>query len=240
MNARILVVEDSSPLRKLMSATLRERGFKTYEAWSLQSARRLLPSVQPSVMLLDLVLEDEDGYELLHDAVSSGCPTIVVSSREKSTERVRCLMLGAADYLVKPVDFDELILRIQQADKLNTISQPVVKLIENEEYSIDLVNRRIKGKSASTEVLSSREFQLLLLFVEARGRTVSREEIASHVLGRPSLVAGRSVDVLVSKLRGKLETIGGGRLIETVRSVGYRILKPLAIQSEPALEKSWR
>ena len=89
MNARILIVEDSASLRKLLSQALHQRGFQTYEAWSLASARRLLPSVQPSVILLDLELEEEDGYEFLIEAVAARI-------RQSSSPHVRPLPRGCA------------------------------------------------------------------------------------------------------------------------------------------------
>lgn len=200
-----------------------QRGFQTYEAWSLVSARRLLPSVQPSVILLDLELEEEDGYEFLIEAVAARIPTIVVSSRETASERVRSLMLGAADYVVKPADFDELALRIERAERLGAVAQPIMSLVESGKFRVDLVSRRIVTNEASSEPLSPHEFQLLLLMLQCRGRTVTREEIAANVLGRVSLVEGRSIDVLVSKLRKKLDALGGGHLIETNRGHGYRL-----------------
>lgn len=223
MNTRILIVEDSASLRKLLCQALQQRGFQIYEAWSLASARRLLPSVHPSVILLDLGLEGEDGYEFLIESVAARIPTIIVSARERASERVRSLMLGAADYVVKPADFDELVLRIQRAERLGAATQPVMSLVESGKFRIDLVNRRIMADEGATDPLSPHEFQLVLLMVQWRGRTVTREEIATSVLGRVSLAEGRSIDVLVSKLRKKLETVGGGHLIETDRGQGYRL-----------------
>lgn len=222
MNSRVLLVEDSSAFRKLMYERLRPRGYEVYEAWSLRSARRMLPSVQPSVVLLDLELDGEDGHELLNES-RNGRAVIVVSAREKSEERVRCLTLGAADYIVKPIDFDELVLRIERAEKLQAPRNSSIVLMASGDVRFDLVSRRISSRNRESDPLSPAEARLLRLLAEAKGRTIPREEIARDVLGRQSLVEGRSVDVLVSKMRRKMETVGAGRLLQSVRGLGYRL-----------------
>lgn len=222
MNSRVLLVEDSSAFRKLMYERLRPRGYEIYEAWSLTSARRMLPSVQPSVVLLDLELDGEDGHELLNES-RNGRAVIVVSAREKPEERVRCLTLGAADYIVKPIDFDELVLRIERAEKLQAPRNSSIVLMASGDVRFDLVSRRISGRNRESDPLSPAEARLLRLLAEAKGRTIPREEIARDVLGRQSLVEGRSVDVLVSKMRRKMESVGAGRLLQSVRGLGYRL-----------------
>lgn len=209
-------------MRKIVCQELRLRGFETYEAWSLDSARRLIPSVKPTMMLLDLGLGDEDGYELLQEAVASHIATVVISAREKSEERVRSLTLGASDYLVKPIDLDELVLRMQRAEKLQSKSEPRMPVDSSNALSLDLMNRTVVSEQGVSKNLTPKEFSLLVLLLKSPGKTLTRNDIASDVLGNPSLVNGRSVDVLVSSLRRKLETIGGDYLIQTVRGSGYR------------------
>lgn len=222
MNSRVLLVEDSAAFRKLMYERLRLRGYEIYEAWSLASARRMLPSVQPSVVLLDLELDGEDGYELLKES-RDGRAVIVVSAREKAEERVRCLTLGAADYIVKPIDFDELVLRIERAERLQAPRESSILLMAAGDVRFDLVSRRISGRDKESDPLSPAEARLLRLLAEAKGRAIPREEIARDVLGRQTLVEGRSIDVMVSKMRRKLDAVGAGRLIQSVRGLGYRL-----------------
>lgn len=222
MNSRVLLVEDSAAFRKLMYERLRLRGYEIYEAWSLASARRMLPSVQPSVVLLDLELDGEDGYELLKES-RDGRAVIVVSAREKAEERVRCLALGAADYIVKPIDFDELVLRIERAERLQAPRESSILLMAAGDVRFDLVSRRISGRDKESDPLSPAEARLLRLLAEAKGRAIPREEIARDVLGRQTLVEGRSIDVMVSKMRRKLDAVGAGRLIQSVRGLGYRL-----------------
>lgn len=88
--------------------------------------------------------------------------------------------------------------------------------------SLDLMNRTVVSEQGVSKNLTPKEFSLLVLLLKSPGKTLTRNDIASDVLGNPSLVNGRSVDVLVSSLRRKLETIGGDYLIQTVRGSGYR------------------
>lgn len=207
-----------------MSAALRQRGIEVFEAWSLSSARLLISSVRPSVLLLDLSLEDEDGYDLLSEAAADGLPTIVVSAREMPSERVKSLTMGAADYVVKPVDYDELSLRIQRAEKLRpTVHANTISTTSIDGLTLDLVNRTVVYNGKESDVLSPNEFSLVLHLLDAGGRILSREEVATNVLGRASLAEGRSVDVLVFKVRRKMEGVCAGDLIETVRGSGYRL-----------------
>lgn len=234
MNVRVILVEDSSSVRKLLCEALRSRGFPVYEAWSVTSARQILPSVQPKIMLLDLELDGDDGYVLLEEAVAADIAVVVISARDGAGERVRCLTMGAADYIVKPVDIEELVLRMRRAEKLQAAAQSLAPIIEFESFSADLVNRSIVPRNGPSQELSPAEFRLLRMLLVSRGRTITREEIAREVLGKTCVLEGRSVDVLVSKLRRKLDPEGRNPVIWSVRGQGYRLAEPRGLPRAPA------
>lgn len=219
MTMRVLVVEDATAFRKMVAQFLRTQGYEVYEAWSLESARRLLPSIQPRIMILDLQLEDGDGYSILREHADDKMSIIVVSMREAVVDRVNCLELGADDYMVKPVDMRELALRIKRVEKFST-SPEQPGLIDLGVFVLDSINRKVIRAGAPETNLFQAEFQLARLFIESAGRVLSRHAIARHALGKSVAENSRAVDVLVSKLRKKISP-PNQPLISSVRGEGY-------------------
>lgn len=221
MTTRVLLVEDVPSFRVMIGNCLREQTYEVYEAWSVASARRLLPSVKPRFMLLDLGLEDGDGYALLKDTAGSEVATIVISARESADERVASLEMGAADYMVKPIDLRELMLRMKRLEKATPGLGGFVSSVDCGGFVFDLVKRTIL-RDGEEVPLSPSEFMLMRLFVESEGGVVARETISRDILGNEGAGGSRSADVLVSRLRLKLDPTGRKRTISSIRGVGYR------------------
>lgn len=221
MTSRVLLVEDASSFRKMLGTFLRKNNYEVYEAWSLASARRLLPSVQPNLMLLDLQLEDGDGYSLLREYADRDLSILVISAREEVGDRVISLELGAEDYMVKPIDLRELLLRMRRIERL-AASRNYGSIIDFGSFVLDLVNRKIVRPGYPEVSLSHSEFLLARILMEADGKILTRDTIARRVLGKSNVASSRAVDVLVSKLRKKLDPTGQSSLIWSVRGEGYR------------------
>lgn len=221
MSTRVLLVEDVPSFRVMIGNCLREQTYEVYEAWSVASARRLLPSVKPKFMLLDLGLEDGDGYSLLKEAAGSDMAVIVISAREGADDRVTSLEMGAADYMVKPIDLRELMLRMKRLEKSSVGATGFASSVDCGTFVFDLVKRTIV-RDGEEVPLSPSEFMLMRMFIESEGGVVTRETISKDVLGNEGQGNSRSADVLVSRLRLKLDPSGRKRTISSIRGVGYR------------------
>jgi DNA-binding response OmpR family regulator len=221
MTTRLLLVEDSTAFRKMIAEFLRRQNYEVFEAWSLATARALLPSVRPSIVLLDLQLEDEDGFSLLSEPACAEASTIVISVRESVDDRVNCLQSGAEDYIVKPVDLREMLLRIRRIEKLRS-SEDATSFIDFGNFLLDLSGSRVVYPTGGQAMLSRSEFAVMRLLIEAGDEIVTRSTIADRVFQSPPAQNSRAIDVLVSKLRRKLDPSGCASPIWSVRGEGYR------------------
>lgn len=223
MKSRILFIEDSDAQRKLISAGLREAGYEVYEAWSLESARRLLPSVTPRVVLLDLTLGEEDSGELLQEISRKNLGVIVVSANGHVDSRVECLKAGALDYVTKPVDMRELLLLINRLERFLPGEEEQQSEVDLGCIVFDIVARKVSSTDGRSAHLTGAEFNLFMVFLRAKGAVLSRSFISEKAFNAQYAAESRSVDLLVSKLRRKLNLIGQGGLLASVRNKGYRL-----------------
>ncbi|MBX9758390.1 MAG: response regulator transcription factor [Beijerinckiaceae bacterium] len=221
MTTRLLVVEDSNAFRKMIVEYLRGHGYDIFEAWSLESARKLLPSVRPSIILLDLQLGDGEGYSLLSEQACANASTIVISVRDGTADRVNCFQLGAEDYIVKPINLEEMLLRIRRIEKLH-FAQEMSSFVDFGSFLLDMSGSRVVYPDGESVSLPRSERQLVQLLIEAGDRIITRAAIAEFVFRTPAAENSRAVDVLVSKLRRKLDPTGEASPIWSVRGEGYR------------------
>lgn len=221
MSARVLLVEDAAPFRRMMASFLKQYSFEVYEAWSLKSARQLLPSVQPTILLLDIELEDGESFDLLREAACAGISAIVVSARSSVHDRLKALQLGAEDYMMKPLSFLELRLRMQRLAG-SSRDRHARNAVDFGTFVIDFARRRVTHCCGQAFELSPAELLLAQLFIDAGEKILSRETIARQALGRRVQEQSRAVDMLVSKLRRKLDPTRRASLIWAVRGDGYR------------------
>lgn len=221
MTTRILVVEDSAAIRRMIGEHLRAAGYQVYEAWSLGAARKLLPSVRPAILLLDLQLEDGEAFSLLAEMASAPVSTIIVSMRQDPADRMRCFQLGADDYIVKPFAPPELLARIRRLETL-TANRAVASVVDCGAFLLDFAHRRVIYPAGGGASLSRSEFALLGLLMEAGEEIVSRALIMERIFAKPLPDKSRAVDVLVSKLRRKLDPEAVSSPIWSVRGDGYR------------------
>ncbi len=223
---KVLIVEDDQVIAEGMARHLRASGLDP--VWVPRGLTGLsrLRYERPDVCVLDLMLPELDGWELIETVRREGIgtPIIVGSARGSEEDRVRALELGADDYLVKPFSMEELVARVRVAARRGTSATLVERgsPIEVGELRIDphVVQAFVDGKSAG---LTPTEFRLLYALASERGRVLTRDELLQGLWGRRQRYRDRTVDVFVRKLRDKIDRRAPRHnFIQTRYGVGYR------------------
>jgi DNA-binding response OmpR family regulator len=224
MTARvILVIEDDLSIRRGVVATLRHASYEVREAGDGVAGAELALAGDLDLVLLDLVLPRCDGLEVLRRIRSEdpALPVIVVTARGAEGERVRGLEMGADDYVVKPFSARELLARVEAVLRRSPgRPQPIRHLLlATGEVDLDRCEMRLAG--GGREELSKLEADVLRYLAKSGDRLVSRDELLARVWQqKPHLIATRSVDMTIARLRKKL---GGREVLVTVRGKGYRL-----------------
>ncbi|MET8680492.1 response regulator transcription factor [Streptomyces sp. NPDC004647] len=233
---RLLLVEDDDHVAAALSAVLARHGFHVTHARSGEEAlQALLPDTRApfGVVLLDLGLPDQDGFEVCgRIRKRSTTPVIMVTARADVRSRIHGLNLGADDYVVKPYDTGELLARIHavsrravpgEAESDDAAAGPAEPLRLGP-MLIELPTRQVSVDGTPVP-LTRKEFDLLALLAQRPGVVFRREQIISEVWRTSWEGTGRTLEVHIASLRSKL---GLPALIETVRGVGYRLVAPAA------------
>lgn len=235
---RLLLVEDDSHVAAALTAVLSRHGYTVVHASNGEEAMEaLLPAEgsQPfAVVLLDLGLPDQDGFEVCgRIRRRSSTPVIMVTARADVRSRIHGLNLGADDYVVKPYDTGELLARIHAVSRRHSVEEPADQTGEERvpdgvlrlgSMTVDLDTRRVSVGDVPVS-LTRKEFDLLALLAQRPGVVCRREQIISEVWQTSWEGTGRTLEVHIASLRSKL---GRPHLIETVRGVGYRLIAPTA------------
>ncbi|MFJ6938043.1 response regulator transcription factor [Streptomyces sp. NPDC101132] len=229
---RLLLVEDDDHVAAALSAILARHGFQVTHARNGEEAlQALLPAGTPpfGVVLLDLGLPDQDGYEVCGKIRKrTSIPVIMVTARSDVRSRIHGLNLGADDYVVKPYDTGELLARIHAVARRRAgaagASASGGNVVRLGQVAVELETRRVTVDGADVP-LTRKEFDLLALLAQRPGVVFRREQIISEVWRTSWEGTGRTLEVHVASLRSKL---GMPALIETVRGVGYRLVAPAA------------
>ncbi len=233
--AHILVVEDDAQMRHLMTRLLRENGFRATGVRDGQEMHETLRHTDIDLVLLDIMLPGESGLDLLRalTARPGAPPVVMVTAKGGEADRVRGLDLGADDYLPKPFGRQELLARIRAVLRRSRSAQGSVetrppartRLVRFEGWTLDMPRRELVSPLGTIVDLSGAEYDLLVAFLEHPQRVLARDQIASLARGRLADPFDRSVDVLVGRLRRKLEGAAEGKaVIKTVRGAGYVFL----------------
>lgn len=221
---RILLAEDDALLGDGLRAGLRQRGFQVDWVRSGDVAERELRGQPYEAAVLDLGLPQMDGMEVLAAVRRAGIcmPVLVLTARDAIPDRIRGLDAGADDYVIKPVDLDELAARLRAL-----VRRAHGKSQENlgvHDVVLDAA-ARIVHKAGVAVTLSGREFDLLHIFLLNAGRVLSREQLEQHLYSWGQEVESNAVEVHIHNLRRKL----GTSLIQTVRGVGYILPKAITV-----------
>jgi DNA-binding response OmpR family regulator len=215
---RLLLVEDDPMIGAAIRAGLRREGFTVDWVHHAESAAQVLGSEPFELLLLDLGLPGSDGLKLLQSLRARGetLPVLIITARDAVSDRVAGLDAGGDDYLVKPFDLDELAARVRAL--LRRKSGRTSSVLEHLGVVLDPATHRVtqQGKEVA---LSPREFALLQLLMEHRGRILSRAQLEERLYGWGEEVESNAVEVHIHGLRRKL----GAQFISNVRGVGYRV-----------------
>lgn len=223
MTQHILVVEDELAIAESIQFALNRDGYSVALAHRLADARPQLDKVD--LIVLDLMLPDGDGVELLRSLRQSGqsTPVVILSSRDAEADRVSSLELGADDYVTKPFSPREVVARVRAVLRRATTSEARAPERAVPPLSIDRLSRRAMHGNTEME-LTRVEFDLLATMLDSPGRVFTREQLIDRVWGDRFALTDRTVDSHVKALRRKVAEAGGEpQWIQTVRGVGYRI-----------------
>ena len=219
---RLLLVEDSTRLRKSLGEGLRRSGFAVDSVADGKTGLRYALGGDYDVMVLDLMLPELDGLAVLQQLREAGrnFPVLILSARDQVADRIRGLELGADDYLVKPFAFDELHARLQALIRRRYEQRnPMLQL-----GSITLNTALHSVSCAAIELaLTPNETALFELLALRRGRVVSLTSLADHLYAGDVAVTPNAIEAHVSALRRKLRAVGEPDLIKTRRGFGYCI-----------------
>lgn len=221
--AKILVVDDETPIRRLLRVGLSTQNYEIVEAPGGRIAEGILAAEHPDLIVLDLGLPDIPGFDLLRRWRAGGvtAPVIILSSRTDEANIVRALEEGADDYVTKPFGMNELIARIRLALKHRLQQQGETPVFRTGDLSVDLVKRLVR--LADREVkLSPKEYDILRLMVQYAGRVLTHKFILDQVWGSGSDV--QYLRIYVRQLRQKIErSRDQPYYILTETGVGYRL-----------------
>ena len=218
---RALIIEDDRAIADFVARGLREAGFAVDVAADGEEGLALALDQQPDVAVIDLMLPRRDGLSVIDELRRRGrtTPVLILSARRSVDDRVRGLQAGGDDYLTKPFAFTELLARVQALVRRATRSPEPTTLTVGD-LSLDLLSRKVV-RGATAIDLRPREFALLEFLMRNAGRVVSKTMILSHVWEYNFDPQTNIVDVLVSRLRDKVDRPFEKKLLQTVRGVGY-------------------
>jgi two-component system OmpR family response regulator len=222
---RALVVEDDPVIADFVAQGLREAGFVVDRAADGEAGLRMATHGPCDVAVVDLMLPRLDGLALIDALRRRGVqmPVLILSARRTVGDRVRGLQAGGDDYLTKPFAFAELLARVQALIRRASGTTEPTRLVAGD-LSLDLISRQVTRAGQPVE-LRPREFALLEYLMRHPGKVLSKTAILSHVWGYSFDPGTNVVDVLVSRLREKIDRPFDTKVLYTVRGAGY-VLRP--------------
>ena len=218
---RILVVEDEKRIADFLTRGLQGAGYAVDAAPNGATALEFIHATDYDLVILDIMLPDIDGLTVLGKIRNrkAGPPVLILSARGAVDDRVKGLELGADDYLTKPFAFVELLARVRA---LLRRGQPTPERLVVDDLALDCIRRKVTRAAESIE-LAPKEFGILEYMMRNKGRALSRTMIVEHVWDMDYDGLTNIVDVYVRHLRSKVDPMQSGKLIRTVRGVGYSI-----------------
>lgn len=227
MNKKVIIIDDDVKLQELLKDYLKDYNYDISAFFDGSDILENINSVQPDLIILDIMLPGKDGMELLKDIrKESSVPVIMLTAKGEDTDRIIGLELGADDYLSKPFNPRELLARMKAVmrrtdnnESFNKVTK--AEIIEAGGLILDSASMALVRENKSVE-LSKTEYKLLEALMGNQGIVISRDDLMNLARGRDFIAFERSIDVHISKLRTKVESVSGKKeQIKTVWGTGY-------------------
>lgn len=236
----ILIVDDDREIRELVSSYLKKNGLRVTVAADGRQMRAFLETDSVDLIVLDIMMPGDDGLVLCRELRASKhktTPILMLTARNDETDRIVGLEMGADDYLAKPFAARELLARIKAVLRRTRMLPPnlqiteVGQLLVFGDWQLDTTARHLLDKDGTAIALSGAEYRLLRVFVDHPQRVLNRDQLLNLTQGRESELFDRSIDLLVSRLRQRLnDDAREPAYIKTVRSEGYVLAMPVEIR----------
>ena len=229
---RFLVVEDEQRIADFLKRGLESAGYAVDTAQDGRSALDMVHATDYDLIILDMMLPDMDGLEVLERVRNrkASPPVLILSARGSVDDRVKGLELGADDYLIKPFAFVELLARVRVLLRRGT---PTPERLQIGDLVLDCIRRRVTRAGEAIE-LAPKEFSILEYIMRNRGRPLSRTMIVEHVWDMDYDGLTNIVDVYIRHLRSKIDDKWPTKLLHTVRGIGYMLDVPEKTADAPA------
>jgi two-component system, OmpR family, phosphate regulon response regulator OmpR len=218
----ILIVDDDTRIRTLLTEYLCKNGFRVNSASTAEEARRKIDGLEFDLLVLDVMMPGENGVSLARRLRGEDrqVPILMLTARSETEHRIEGLEAGADDYLPKPFDPRELLLRVSNIVKRGAgPSQPKIEQIVFGPFTFVIARRELK-RNGELIHLTDREQEIMVRFAENAGDTIPRHEMFAESAG----IGERTIDVQINRLRRKIESDPANpRYLQTVRGIGYRL-----------------
>lgn len=217
MGAHILVIEDEEAINDLICMNLEVTGYQVTSFFGGEEVSKSLPENHAyACALVDVMLPGKDGFTLLPELKKYGIPVIFLTARGEVQNKVRGLKEGAEDYIVKPFEMLELLVRIEKVLERNGKNDHLICI-----YDVEIDTEKHTVKKAGQEVyLKPMEYECLLMFVQHKNKALTRGQILGALWGMEFEGETRTVDAHVGRIRKKLDW---GNVIKTIPTIGYRL-----------------
>ena len=223
---RILVVEDEKPIRDMILFALDNKGYEIIQAVNAQQASQHLADQLPDLVLMDWMLPDVSGLELVRrlkrEEITRDIPIIMLTAKAEERNKIEGLDSGADDYITKPFSIKELSARIRAVLRRNEVGADGSQLTLGP-VKLDLAAHKVLIDDQPLD-LGPTEFRLLEFFLSHPDKVYSRTQLLDYVWGRSKFVEERTVDVHILRLRKLLKPFNCHTMVQTVRGYGYRIV----------------
>jgi two-component system OmpR family response regulator len=219
----LLIVDDEDNLRSMLAAALQHHGFTVTTAENGRVALELIPKERPDLVLLDVMMPDLDGFEVVRRLRQDGnrTPVLFLTARDATEDKVRGLTLGGDDYLQKPFSLDELVARAEAVLRRTSNGSANANVHECADLVMDDDAHRVL-RGGDDVSLSPTEYNLLRYLLVNQGRVLSKAQILDHVWKYDFGGDGGVVETYIGYLRKKVDHVEP-RLIHTIRGVGYTL-----------------